>query len=110
MSHMPSVQQPGSPRVAPVPLDRYAIRLEIKPHHEVRDAPVFAVRASSRPGGDLGAAPAMAPHQRWTQSDITELRSKVSLGATAQEIATALDRPLAAVLVMVSRLRLRVRD
>lgn len=51
----------------------------------------------------------MIPHQRWTQSHITELRSRLELGASPADIAESLQRPLDNVLAMMSRLRLRSR-
>jgi DNA-directed RNA polymerase specialized sigma24 family protein len=51
----------------------------------------------------------MIAHQRWTQSHITELRSRLELGASAADIAEALERPLENVRMMMSRLRLRAR-
>jgi len=47
--------------------------------------------------------------QRWTQTDITELRSRLEMGGSAAEVAEALQRPLENILAMMSRLRLRVR-
>lgn len=49
----------------------------------------------------------MIAHQRWTQSYITELRSRLELGGSPEDIAEALERPLENVRMMVSRLRLR---
>jgi hypothetical protein len=51
----------------------------------------------------------MIAHQRWTQSHITELRSRLELGASPADIAESLQRPLDNVLAMMSRLRLRSR-
>jgi hypothetical protein len=51
----------------------------------------------------------MIQNQRWTQTHITELRSRLDLGGSTAEIAELLQRPLEEVLAMMSRLRLRVR-
>lgn len=51
----------------------------------------------------------MIAHQRWTQSDITELRSRLEVGGSVSEIAEALQRPQANILEMMSRLRLRLQ-
>jgi hypothetical protein len=51
----------------------------------------------------------MIAHQRWTQTDITELRSRLELGASVADIADALQRPVENVVAMMSRLRLRAR-
>lgn len=52
----------------------------------------------------------MNTHHRWTQSDITELRSRLELGTTVRDIADALKRPPDEVSVMMTRLRLRRAD
>ncbi len=49
----------------------------------------------------------MNPHQRWTQSAITELRERVQLGETLADIVTALERQPGDVSAMMGRLRLR---
>ncbi|WP_404336255.1 hypothetical protein AB2M62_18695 [Sphingomonas sp. MMS12-HWE2-04] len=51
----------------------------------------------------------MIAHQRWTQTDITELRSRLEVGGTVADIAEGLQRTTENVLAMMSRLRLRVR-
>jgi hypothetical protein len=51
----------------------------------------------------------MIAHQRWSQSHITELRSRLELGGLPEDIAEALERPLENVRMMMSRLRLRAR-
>ena len=51
----------------------------------------------------------MIEHQRWTQSHITELRSRLEMGSSVADIAEALERPLENVRLMMSRLRLRAR-
>lgn len=51
----------------------------------------------------------MTEHQRWTQSHITELRSRVEMGGLPADIAEALERPLENVRMMMARLRLRAR-
>lgn len=47
------------------------------------------------------------PDRRWTQSDITQLRTMVASGATADDVAHKLDRSLADVIALINRLRLR---
>ena len=49
----------------------------------------------------------MSTHQRWTQSDITELRSRLELGTAVRDIADALKRGPDEVSAMMARLRLR---
>ncbi|MCX8474480.1 MAG: hypothetical protein MT490_01675 [Sphingomonas sp.] len=51
----------------------------------------------------------MTTFQRWTQTDITELRSRLETGGSVVDIAEALQRPSENILAMMSRLRLRVR-
>jgi hypothetical protein len=51
----------------------------------------------------------MIKFQRWTQTDITELRSRLEMGGSVSDIAEALERPAGNILSMMSRLRLRVR-
>ena len=52
----------------------------------------------------------MIAHQRWTQSHITELRSRLEAGGTLAEVAEILGRPADEVAAMMSRLRLRLRS
>ncbi|MDV3459056.1 hypothetical protein RZN05_18805 [Sphingomonas sp. HF-S4] len=52
----------------------------------------------------------MIEHQRWTQSHITELRSRLEMGGSPADIAEALERPLENVRMMMARLRLRARS
>jgi hypothetical protein len=49
-----------------------------------------------------------AADRRWTQTDITELRSIVGDGSTVEQIAVKLDRTSTDVAALMSRLRLRV--
>ena len=49
----------------------------------------------------------MTVHQRWTQTDLTELRLRVGAGDASDKIAYALSRSLVDVRMMMSRLRLR---
>ena len=51
----------------------------------------------------------MTSHQRWTQTDISDLRTRVQAGQSAAQIVTATGRPAAAVDLMIGRLRLRSR-
>ena len=51
----------------------------------------------------------MTPHQRWTQTDITDLRAQLQAGATAADIVAATGRAPSSVDLMVARLRLRYR-
>ena len=51
----------------------------------------------------------MNTFQRWTQTDITELRSRLELGGTVADIAETLQRPVENIRAMMSRLRLRAR-
>jgi hypothetical protein len=51
----------------------------------------------------------MITFQRWTQTDITELRSRLEMGGSVADVAEALQRPVASIVSMMSRLRLRVR-
>ena len=51
----------------------------------------------------------MSTFQRWTQTDITELRSRVEMGGSVVDIAEALQRSSENILAMISQLRLRVR-
>lgn len=51
----------------------------------------------------------MVAEKRWTQTDITALRSRLNVGESAVEIAMALERSAENVSVMMSRLCLRVR-
>lgn len=46
-------------------------------------------------------------HQRWTQTDITSLRSRHGAAETVQTIADALHRTPENVAAMMARLRLR---
>ncbi len=48
-----------------------------------------------------------AVHRRWTQGDITALRSGIGSGETLEQLATALGRDPIAVMTMMDRLRLR---
>lgn len=50
----------------------------------------------------------MIAHQRWTQTDITELRSRLEASGSVLEIADAMQRPAANIAEMMSRLRLRL--
>lgn len=49
----------------------------------------------------------MIPHQRWTQTALTDLRQRVKDGATCAEIATAMGRPPETVQSMMRRFQLR---
>ena len=49
----------------------------------------------------------MEPHQRWTQTAITDLRARLQAGETVDHIATALQRRPDTITSMMSRLRLR---
>ena len=49
----------------------------------------------------------MTEHQRWTQSDITDLRYRLSIGDAVADVAAALGRPVESVRIMMIRLRLR---
>ena len=49
----------------------------------------------------------MEAHQRWTQSDITELRTRLQTGEGVAAIAAAVQRDADEVLAMMGRLRLR---
>ena len=49
-----------------------------------------------------------AADRRWTQTDITALRSIVGDGSTVEQIAVKLDRTSTDVAALMSRLRLRV--
>ena len=51
----------------------------------------------------------MAAEKRWTQSDITALRTRLEIGESAEEIALSLDRSAENVAGMMSRLCLRAR-
>jgi hypothetical protein len=51
----------------------------------------------------------MAAEKRWTQTDITALRSRLEGGETPVQIALALERSAENVSAMMSRLCLRVR-
>jgi hypothetical protein len=51
----------------------------------------------------------MSIEKRWTQTDITALRSRLEGGESAVEICEALERSAEDVLQMMSRLSLRVR-
>ena len=49
----------------------------------------------------------MDPHQRWTQTQIDELRARVRSGETLDIVAEALARQPAEIRAMLDRLRLR---
>lgn len=49
----------------------------------------------------------MTAHQRWTQTDLTDLRRRLKDSATCAEIAAAVGRSPEMVLTMMKRLRLR---
>ena len=49
------------------------------------------------------------PERRWTQSEITQLRSLLAAGSTASDAAGSLGRSLLDVEALMSRLRLRSR-
>jgi hypothetical protein len=51
----------------------------------------------------------MAAEKRWTQTDITDLRSRLEAGESAVAIAEALQRSSENVLGMMERFSLRVR-
>jgi hypothetical protein len=51
----------------------------------------------------------MSTFQRWTQTDITELRSRLEVGGTVADIAETFQRPVENIRAMMSRLRLRAR-
>lgn len=51
----------------------------------------------------------MTPHQRWTQTDLTDLRRRLELGEQPEEIAEAIGRPSVDVSAMMGRMRLRAR-
>lgn len=50
----------------------------------------------------------MQTNQRWTQTEITELRARAAAGETAETIAKALGREPWEIFAMTERLRLRV--
>jgi len=52
----------------------------------------------------------MVAQRRWTQTDITELRSRLESGESASAICDALERSSEDLLAMMSRLCLRVRS
>ena len=52
---------------------------------------------------------AMTPHQRWTQTDLTDLRRRLEMGEQLDQIAEATGRPAAEVGAMMGRLRLKFR-
>jgi len=54
-----------------------------------------------------GPFPVAEVHRRWTQGDITALRTATGAGETLDGIAVALDRSPEAVTMMMNRLRLR---
>lgn len=49
-------------------------------------------------------------HQRWTQSNINDLRSGVASGVEVEAIADALGRTVEDVRTMILRLRLRLAE
>lgn len=49
-------------------------------------------------------------HQRWTQSNINDLRSGVASGVEVEAIAEALGRTVEDVRTMILRLRLRLAE
>jgi hypothetical protein len=51
----------------------------------------------------------MIAEKRWTQTDINALRSRLDVGESAADIASALERSAENVAGMMSRLCLRVR-
>lgn len=51
--------------------------------------------------------PTIEAHRRWTQADITALRTATGAGDTLDVIAVALDRSPGSVTTMLNRLRLR---
>ena len=52
---------------------------------------------------------AMTLHQRWTQTDLTDLRRRLEAGEQLEQIAEAIGRPAAEVVAMMGRLRLKFR-
>ena len=58
------------------------------------------------PDFDRGAE--MNDQRRWTQSDITDLRGRVLLGATLVELASDLARTSGDVVRMAARLRIHI--
>lgn len=58
--------------------------------------------------GDLQNA-SVFPHQRWTQTHLSDLRQRVHAGETLDRIAVTLGRPVEDVAAMASRLRLRAK-
>ena len=55
-----------------------------------------------------GDAAVMNVHQRWTQTNIDDLRCGIANGVEVEAIAEALDRTVEDIRAMTSRLRLRV--
>ncbi len=51
----------------------------------------------------------MAAEKRWTQSDVTALRTRLEAGESAADIAQEMERSAENVAGMMSRLRLRAR-
>lgn len=52
----------------------------------------------------------MAPHQRWTQTTISDLRLRLEKGEAVEQIADALGRTADTVQAMMDRLRLRSKS
>jgi len=52
----------------------------------------------------------MVAEKRWTQTDVTALRTRLDVGESPLEIAQALDRSAENVAGMMARLFLRARD
>ncbi|AHE52491.1 hypothetical protein [Sphingomonas sanxanigenens] len=65
--------------------------------------------ADSPAAGDPGAAARAAQPQRWTQTDITDLRRRLALGETESQIADGLMRPQEDIRRMAARLGLLSR-
>lgn len=51
----------------------------------------------------------MNPHQRWTQTDLNDLRARLGAGEQPAEVAAAVGRTAEGVLAMMSRLRMKAR-
>ena len=51
----------------------------------------------------------MNAHQRWTQTDLTDLRRRLETGEQLDQIAEAIGRPASEVGAMMGRLRLKFR-
>jgi hypothetical protein len=57
-----------------------------------------------------GNAIVTSKHQRWTQTNINDLRSGIASGVEIEVIADALGRTVEDIRAMVSRLRLRLAE